>query len=204
MRIRILGTLLVWLGAVVSIAAIAWFAIDAAGRQVIDDPVAARLTAVAATATTSAAPVIGSKPTNAARPSAPSNSGANSSQIRPSAAPTSVSKELTITQENSLVSAESTYSTVAGRVRVRCDGARITLDGGYAQPATGWTVRVRDSGPDQVRVRFDRSREQTLFVLARCEDGRPAFDQRQFGDNHGWDRDDNRSAGSPVRSALKE
>jgi hypothetical protein len=203
-RIRILGTLLVWLGAVVSIAAIAWFAIDAAGRQVIDDPVATRLTGVAATATTSAAPTTSSKPTNTARPSASSNSGANLSQIRPSAAPTSVSKELTITQENSLVSAESTYSTVAGRVRVRCDGARITLDGGYAQPATGWTVRVRDGGPDQVRVRFDRGREQTLFVLARCEDGRPAFDQRRFGDDHDRDRDDNRSAGSPVRSALKE
>ena len=177
MRIRILGPVLVWLTAVVSVAAIAWFAINAAGEQVIANPIAPSLvgapivpTDPGEVETAAASPTVG-------RPTGTSKSIPKSTLSRPSVTPTPGSSELAITQEHALVAVESTYSTEAGRVRVRCNGAQITLDGGYAQPVTGWSVQVRDGGPDQVRVRFDQSGQRALLIVATCVDRRPRFEQ---------------------------
>jgi len=92
-----------------------------------------------------------------------------------------------------VVAVASTYATEAGRVRVRCDGARITLAGGFAQPATGWAVRVRSGGPDQVRVRFarfDPAGWRTLLVVAVCVDQHPSFEQTWVDARPDGDRGD--------------
>ena len=194
MRIRFLGALLVWLGAVVVVAVVASFAINAAGRQVIADPIAPSLVgAPLATTASDEIRTVPPSPTSSPR-SAPSKSPAKSTRLRRSVTPTTGSSEPAITQEHTRVAVESTYSTDAGRVRVRCDGSRVTLNGGYAQPATGWSVRIRDAGPDQVRVRFARDGEPSLVVVAICVDERPMFDQFRLDRNRdSGDRDRDRS-----------
>jgi hypothetical protein len=61
-------------------------------------------------------------------------------------------------------------------VAVSCSGDAASLQ--YATPAAGWSAEVRDTGPDEVRVRFKRgdgSGESKLDVRARCSGGSPTF-----------------------------
>lgn len=186
LRTRILGTLLVWLSAVITVATIAWFAINAAGRQVIAEPGALPLSGKRVAVTGDGEINNVPKSTDEAMKKSSSKSGVKSVQSPAIAA----SGKGAITQENGPASVVSTYSTIAGRVRVRCDGERIGLTGGYAQPDSGWAVKVEDDGPDQVWVRFDRQDRPSVLVMASCADGRPEFDQTRFdGDRH---EDDNR------------
>ncbi len=48
----------------------------------------------------------------------------------------------------------STYSANGGSITVRLAGGQLTLDGDPL-PASGWSVRIDDNGPDRVRVRFE-------------------------------------------------
>jgi hypothetical protein len=71
----------------------------------------------------------------------------------------------------------STFSTIGGRLRVRCAGSRIALKGGYAQPAANWRIVVHESGPYRVRVVFDSGGRYGLEVVATCVDGGPRFNR---------------------------
>lgn len=92
----------------------------------------------------------------------------------------------------------STYSTRGGRVRVLCAGSRITLDGGYAQPAANWAVTVHSTGPQRVVVVFDPGGPFALQVVATCVDGGPRFERSRIdadpdepdgrGERPGWPR----------------
>jgi hypothetical protein len=72
---------------------------------------------------------------------------------------------------------------MAGRVRAGCRGAVITLDGGYAQPEPGWTVRVSSGGPDEVQVVFEMQ-DQAILVISSCGQGSPQFEQYQIEAGH--------------------
>jgi len=182
----------------VSVAAIAWFAINVAGQQLIADPVALPLAApTIAPADGLEITTVPIPPTSPIQKST-AKSVEKSSGSPPSVSPTPGASEVAITQEHTPIAVASTFSTFAGRVRARCDGAWITLAGGFAQPASGWAVKVRDGGPEQIRVRFDRSDRDdraSLLVVADCVDGRPLFELSRVE----RDRDDDL-----VRSARKE
>lgn len=60
-----------------------------------------------------------------------------------------------------------------GDLSVRCTGSRIELL--YATPADGWTVRVEESGPEEVHVKFRSARDENELE-ARCVSGRPSLD----------------------------
>jgi hypothetical protein len=191
-RKRILIVVIGWLAAVLSIAAIASLAIDTAGRQVIAAPIAAPYpTASAPTATaTTRGPSPGpttSEPNLTARP----NSTRTASSKRPRTHPIAATKA----PKPSPTPVVSTYSTIAGRVRVGCTGARITLAGGYIQPASGWAVSIRDDGSERVKVRFERYRRRDLIVVAVCASGGPQFAQARSEQKRGDGRHDGNGGG---------
>jgi hypothetical protein len=182
-RTRILASVTLWLFAVTSIAAIAWLAIDAAGRQVTSSPIAASLPGQTATsghstgtssATGKPTPTSSTRPTRAAVKVTTRPAAAKSKQA-PSPTPSHPSA-----RPGPPAAVADTYSTSGGRVRVVCYGVMVTLNGGYAQPAPGWSVRVASGGPVQVQVVFELADDQALLVLATCANGRPQFDQNRI------------------------
>jgi len=191
MRVRVVASVTLWLAAVTSIAAIAWLAIDAAGRQVTASSNLASLSAARSAAAASGAASSGPGSSGAAGSSgsADPTSGASGS-ASPSPDPAATAPDDTAPndpkQKTSVVkttvdpgdsAVSGIYSTTGGRIRVECQGSRITLDGGYAQPATGWSVRVQSGGPHEVEVIFDLRDQQALLVTSSCSNGRPHFDQ---------------------------
>jgi hypothetical protein len=165
-----MASFFIWLLAVVSVAGIAWLAIGTAGRQVTADPISAPVPTEfpptpEASGTTRPAATRTRSTTSPARPSPRGSTHAPSTgRVAHRASPRPRSTPVT-----------STYSTAAGRLRVRCEGRWITLDGGYAQPAPGWGVTVQSGGPDRIQVTFASDQTPPLSVVAVCGQGRPRF-----------------------------
>jgi hypothetical protein len=71
-----------------------------------------------------------------------------------------------------------TWRGTAGSVTVVCDGSAIALQA--ASPANGYTVDVREGGPDEVDVRLetddDEAEVEEADVEAECESGQAVFD----------------------------
>lgn len=146
-----------WLLAVASVAAIAWLAIDTAGRQV---------TSVAVTA---AMPGSG----GSAKPSNPPVAAPDRSRT---SSPASQPRRSTRSQYPSGRAQAGTFATDGGSVHAACTSQRATLNGGYARPEPGWTVSVV-SRDRNLRVVFS-SASRAITILATCDHGRPAFVQR--------------------------
>lgn len=130
----------------------AWYAVDRAGQAVT------RTDGAPAQAGPS------SSPSGASR--SPSGGPTGTGAVSPTPQPTDAA-----TSE-----ATTTRPTDGGTVAVSCTGRTAALV--YATPAAGWSVEVRDSGPDRVRVRFELrgdGEEREVDVRAECPAGRPVF-----------------------------
>lgn len=68
-----------------------------------------------------------------------------------------------------------TWRGAAGSVTVVCDGARVSLRA--ASPANGYSVEVRERGPDEVEVRLESDDAET-DVEVRCVGAEARFDVR--------------------------
>ena len=170
MKARVLASVTLWLAAVASIAGIAWFAIDAAGRQVTSSPIAAAFP-TEIPLTSSATPL--ASPTS--RPSSTKLDGASTGTPKPTTSlPVGTRSSAAA---GTALAISGAYSTVGGRLRVVCKGTGVTLDGGYAQPTSGWSVQVETAGPAEVQVLFELDDVQALLVTAACSNGHPRFDQ---------------------------
>jgi hypothetical protein len=183
-RTRIFASVTLWLAAVVSVAAIAWLAIDAAGRQVTASPVSASVPT-----RTPVSPTLGPSPTSPEATTVSPSSAATSSPAAATSSPVSTGVRPTTAKPTGWPANPAggprsgpptvvmgSYSTIGGRLRVTCRGHAITLGGGYAQPASGWSVRVQSTGPWLVQVVFEQNDQQALLVSAVCADGHPQFD----------------------------
>lgn len=159
----------IWLGAVVAVATAAWFAIESAGRQVTGgtstpSPVAV----VDQVGATSPVATTGASPSAAGTTSTPATSGAPATTRGRRPGPRSI---------------PGVYSTDGGRVRVSCLGPAVSLNGGYAAPASGWFLAVTSRGPERVTVAFwpqasgdqDAWRSPGILVKAYCDNGWPKF-----------------------------
>jgi hypothetical protein len=181
LKTRILASIGIWLAAVVTVAGIAWLAINTAGRQVTAAPISAPIgTRLPATPSGSAL----LSPVPSATPTVPKSTSTRSSPpIRPTRTATAKPKNTTGSDPTWTGPATITgmFSTTAGRVKVNCTGRQISLAGGYAQPAPGWSVRVQSDGPRQVQVLFQIHNQQAVVVFAHCSGGRPQFDQDRIG-----------------------
>jgi hypothetical protein len=178
---------MLWLAAVTSVAGIARLAIDTAGRQVTSTPIAAPLP--------SEIPVEPSEfPSASSAKLVPTNTATHRpAQTNRPKTLRGLASQSVVSPEHTVTAVASTYTTMAGRVRAGCEGDKISLDGGYAQPAPGWAIRVASGGPRRVQVIFYVPPEWGLLVIAGCLDGRPRFDQRRIG--RGFQDDRGRAAG---------
>ena len=191
MKRQVLGPLLLWVAAVTVVAAIASLAIGTAGRQVTAGPVAAPLIRDLAPASFQATPTVSPTPRPRPRPN-------RSPERRPKPAP----RPAPSPSATPAVPVTSTFTTMGGRLRVRCNEALIALKGGYAQPAAGWRVIVRESGPDEVRVVFDSGGRFGLQVVATCVDGGPRFDRVRVVTRSGHRRGDHHRFFSPSLDPM--
>jgi hypothetical protein len=178
-----------WCAVVALTSAVAWVAIDRAGRAVFAGS-AARPPGVAATGApqvqvTSAPRPTSSRPTAAA----PSPSAHPHGTTRPrstGSASTSTHGSSSGSGGGSGSSGGSSPTTTSsavdrsvrvpgGQVGVRCVGRTVSLR--YATPANGWRVEVEDRGPGQVKVSFTASggEQRESEVEAECEAGVPVF-----------------------------
>lgn len=67
-----------------------------------------------------------------------------------------------------------TWDSAAGSVVVACNGGTISFRG--AQANSGWSVDVRERGPEEVDVEFESSGDaDDVRVEASCVDGQPRF-----------------------------
>jgi hypothetical protein len=162
---RIAASFAAWLVAVAFVASIAWLAIDTAGQQVTAAQAAvplptntrtARPTPDAATATTKAAKhkKASKKPTPTATLVPTITAGPPS----PGAGPIS-----------------NSFSSEVGRIRLTCTGSAISLDGGYAQPASGWSLKIAVRQSARIVFDFFASGRQGVAVAADCVKGEPRF-----------------------------
>jgi hypothetical protein len=163
---RIAASLGVWLLAVAFVASIAWLAIDTAGQQVTSAQAAVPLPTDGQTPTATATPAgVATKVAKRKKPA----------RHRPAPTTTTVPVLTTAPATPGATPVSSTYSSNVGRVRVVCTGTQITLNGGYAQPASGWSLRVVTQQQSRIVIAFYASGHQTLMLAADCVQGQPRF-----------------------------
>lgn len=72
------------------------------------------------------------------------------------------------------VAQTAAWTGTAGKLTARCRGGRISLVA--ATPAVGYSVEIKDRGPEQLRLEFEGGgTEQETSLRATCVDGRPEF-----------------------------
>ena len=141
-----LAAALVWLLAVAVVAAVAWFAMDSAGREVAGADGAVRLVA-------------------AAQPSgAPASTAADVTRTPPSSTPS---------VPGSGGGRTGTYSSEAGDVVVRCAGDSVA--GWAMRAADGWRAEAAPVAGGRLKVLFVAGDGRLAGVEAGCQDGEPAL-----------------------------
>jgi hypothetical protein len=181
LRPRPLAAVAAWLAVVSVTSAVAWLAIDHAGREVVSSP-SVGLDRVTGALQPVPAPVPGGPGT----PGAPTRTGPTRTGSTPAGpgrhrgrpGPTARPEPGGSSTDGSTTGAriDRTVSVQGGQVVVRCQGTAISLR--LAQPANGWQVQTHDLGPDHIEVSFgSRSGQGEIDVRARCQDGVPVFDE---------------------------
>jgi hypothetical protein len=173
-RVRVRGWLtsaVVWLLAVAVVAAVAWFAIDSAGRQV-----AGADHAITLVSAVQPSPAVGAGPANvtptpASSPSAP---GAERPEPGIDAGTPIVTPSGTPSVPGSGSGRTGTHSSAGGDIAVRCVGG--TAAGWTTRVADGW--RIEQAAPQAgggLLVRFVARDGRTDGVRVNCQNGPPSF-----------------------------
>ncbi|MGN6612030.1 MAG: hypothetical protein ACTHLJ_09660 [Angustibacter sp.] len=197
-----------WVTVVGATSAVAWVAIDRAGREVLTATSDARVVPGAVTTgaphtprpprtqaaptTTAASPTSRPSSTTSA-PRATTSTRTHRTTTAPPAPTSSTTRPRTTTTTSTPARPAAVDRTVrveGGQVGVRCVGQTASLR--FAQPADGWAVRVEDNGPEHVKVTFRSSSDRReIEVESQCSDGTPAFstsdDERRESDSHADD-----------------
>jgi hypothetical protein len=164
-----------WLFAIVTVAAVASFTIQTAGRQITSVEITDDLPEITA--------ALGPDPTPA--PDHANLGGAvlvDASAIRGAA--NVPARPQNRADRSTLRAVFRSYGTSGGRLRVRCAGAVMSLDGGFARPESGWSARV-DVPRTTMLVAVFWNQTHTITVAAQCSGGRPVFTEQVFPLRHG-------------------
>jgi hypothetical protein len=166
--------LLVWVAVVTAGATLVWTVISDAGAGV-----AGELPTPPATPASGQGPSSrpSQTPSDTASPSGTAPSGTAPSGTAPSGTGTPspsppASSSTSDPQPPDPGPVRRTWQGAAGVVVAECRGGAIGLVG--AQPASGWSVEVDDTGPDDLRVEFENG-DARVRVEASCVDGTPSF-----------------------------
>lgn len=106
----------------------------------------------------------------AATPSEPVPTPTTDPTLTPTAEPTSPTPTPDATTPPATTAVVRAWTVTGGQVGVSCEGATITLL--YATPADGWSVDVKQSGPQEVEVELELGDDDTT-VRAVCVGGVP-------------------------------
>lgn len=180
---RIVGIGAAWLAATLVAVVVAAAAVGSVRSEVIDTPTALAAPVVEAgliaqppasdTSTTTSTSIAPEErpPTTVATDSTPPSTVA-----QPSTPTTTLSPPTTTTIASTTTTVSSytkTYDTEAGSVRISVSGESVTFSG--ATPLPGWTVELENSGPEEVKVHFERNEdedeEDEIEFKAKVEDG---------------------------------
>lgn len=202
---RILAAVTVWLAIVGVGSGLAWLVISQVGEDIGPQGVSLRPAGPEAAATGSRRPRPSSTPTAKglrspratpssspsgsppSSPSAPATTVASGAPtLAPTPTPTTVSAAPTPSAHTSTPAPEPTrdsWAGAAGEVVGQCRGTSISLVA--AQPSVGWSVEVDHRGPEEIKVKFERSgeREGEVEVTGRCLGGAPRFTAETSGDS---------------------
>lgn len=175
-----------WVTVVGATSAVAWVAIDHAGREVLTTPAAPAGAAGVSTGVPRTPDVtVGTIP---ARSSTTTHTGLATKPPETKETPTTARSRSSTRSSSSTTAPPTRASTAApppsavdrtvrvegGEVGVRCVGRTASLQ--FAQPANGWSVKLDDAGPEQVKVKFTSSADgRDIEVEARCSNGTPTF-----------------------------
>lgn len=178
-----------WVAVVALASSLAWFAIERAGREVLAGPSVGLSvddggsSTAAPGVTTTSEPTPG--PTSSSRPANGAGGQTSSGSKTPGGTPTRPAQ----------VSVDRSVQVTGGSVGVRCTGPTARLR--YAQPTSGYTVSVKDTGPQRVEVEFTSPARGTR-VRAECSGGTPEFtsDPRSGSGGGGGDDGGGGSGGS--------
>src|SRR4051794_24010430 len=168
---------LAWVGVTLGLTVVAWLAVRVVADQVggSDSTV---LTEAQVTALLAQAPS-GSPSPSAASPapsssSSPRPSGSAKPQTTPTPTPTKsggAPPQPTHSAPSASAPSTKSFSTAGGVVAATCRGSVVSLES--ARPADGWSVEVKDRGPDRVEVRFENDSGDRTEVRVSCSHGDP-------------------------------
>ena len=186
---RVLVGVTLWLVAVASVAGLAWFAIDSAGRSVTALPispsgVSEQLDPDPAVTDLPTSPVAAVPTTQPSVPTAsPTTVPTGVSTSRPPIPPPRTSVPSTTTRPPPRTSSppppprprRTTRSDYWGSVTIGCVGDKVSLKS--ATPANDWAIKqpVQNTGPVQVEVEFLGDHGAKADVLGDCVSGRPTI-----------------------------
>jgi hypothetical protein len=182
---RILGIAAAWTAATLVAVVIAAAAVASVRTEVTDAPTALGAPAVATEVTaqaqepvdqstsTTAAPVDTTTTTvnleDAIETTTTTPQVASSTSTTTTKAPAVASTSTTTTTTDA--SYTKTYDTEAGSVRIVVSGDSVSFAG--ATPLPGWTVELENSGPEEVKVHFERNddEKEEIEFKAKIDDG---------------------------------
>jgi hypothetical protein len=170
-RVRVwrwLAAAAVWLLAVAVVAAVVWFAIDSAGREVAGADEAVTLVSAPQTSPGLATPSRDAARTP--RPSSPSSTllGAD----RPESGTEPLTSSGTPSVPGSGGGRTGTYGSTGGDLVVRC--LDDTVDGWALRAADGWRAEAALDGGG-LRVLFVGGDGRMVGLQAACQNGEPSF-----------------------------
>jgi hypothetical protein len=174
MRSRPAILVLAWIGVTLGVTLLAWLAVQVVGDQVggSDSTV---LTEAQVTGLLQDAPSASPTPTASSPSASPRPSTSPGPRPTPSASRTASSSPQPTHSTNPGSSASTkSFSTTGGVVAATCRGSVISLES--ARPADGWTVEVKDRGPERVEVRFENDAGDRTEVRVSCVHGDPVRD----------------------------
>lgn len=176
---RIIGIGAAWLTATLVAVAVATAAVGSVRSEVTDSPTALAAPIVTAdptiatpspdTLTTTAAP--GAPPTTVVP--ADSTTTTNGQVKAPSETTSTTTLPAASTTTTTMESYTKTYDTEGGSIRITVSGESVTFAG--ATPLPGWKVELKNSGPEEVKVHFERNEdeheEEEIEFKATVENG---------------------------------
>jgi hypothetical protein len=184
---RIVGIGAAWIAATLVAVVVATAAVGSVRSEVTNAPTALAAPLVAAsetapapdseTSTTTTTSVVPAAPTttmaitvSTTTTTVPETHASGEAPVTTTTPPVTPTTATTTTTSSNYA---KTYDTEAGSVRITVSGESVTFAG--ATPLPGWTVELEHSGPEEVKVNFERNEhedeEKEIEFKATVEDG---------------------------------
>ncbi len=165
-----------WVAVVTVGATLVWTVISQAGEGVAGELPTTTATSTGGQRASDRPSETRSASPSATRAASPSETGSESPSETGTSSPSgtgSASPSTSTPEQPAADPVRRTWQGAAGVVVAECRGSAIALVG--AQPASGWSIEVDHTGPDGLRVEFEKGNDERVRVEASCVGGTPSF-----------------------------